>query len=276
MIERISLLFLLAPILRGFLAMMLCGSVFPVCGVMVLRLNLVPMRYMLMHGVILGGAVSLAMNLPLVPVSVVVNLLLIFGMLIFTKDYNFGFGAGSGAAMVISMALASIIMHVADVPAKDTLSLMWGSPFALSKFDLLILGVISVVLILYVILNFKNILALFFNREIALSLGIKVQLHYGLMVSVVAVVVAVAMKLLGAFLIDSLLILPVLSAASCEGKKSGGIKQIFILSSVYGFCFSVFGYILAVMINWPPASTVSVVAGTTFLVTSIVNKVRKK
>ena len=54
MVEKFLLLFSLAPILRGFIAMIVSGAAFPLCGVMVLRLNLVPMSYMLMHGVILG------------------------------------------------------------------------------------------------------------------------------------------------------------------------------------------------------------------------------
>ncbi|MBQ5569746.1 MAG: metal ABC transporter permease, partial [Treponema sp.] len=70
---RISLLFSLAPVLRGFLAMVISGACFPLCGVMVLRLNLIPLRYMLMHGVIFGGALSLAVNLPLVPLTIFVN-----------------------------------------------------------------------------------------------------------------------------------------------------------------------------------------------------------
>lgn len=272
-LENLLLLFSLAPIFRGFIAMIISGAAFPLCGVMVLRLNLVPMRYMLMHGVILGGAVSLAMSLPVVPVSIVVNLLLIAVMMLFTKDSKFGFSGGSSAAMILSMAAASVIMHVADVPAKDTLSLLWGSPFALVSEDLYVLAVLGIMLCLYIILNFKNIIALFFNREIAQSLGINVRVHYGVMVCVVALVVALAMKILGAFLIDSLLILPVLTSAACEGKKSGGIKKLFVRSSVFGFCFSVIGYVLAVMIDWPPAATISVVSGVVYIFVLIVRKI---
>lgn len=275
MVEKFLLLFSLAPILRGFIAMIVSGAAFPLCGVMVLRLNLVPMRYMLMHGVILGGAVSLALNLPLVPVSILINLILIAVMMLFTKNSKFGFNGGSSASMILSMALASVIMHVADVPAKDTLSLLWGSPFALTEVDVYVLAVLGILLGLYIVFNFKNIIALFFNREIAQSLGINVRFHYGVMVCVVALVVALAMKILGAFLIDSLLILPVLTSTVCEGKNSGGIKKLFIRSSVFGLLFSVVGYFLAVMINWPPAATISVVSGFVYILVLLVRKVLK-
>lgn len=272
--NRLMLLFSLAPVTRGFFAMLISGLSFPLCGVMVLRLDLIPMRYMLMHGVILGGAISLALNLPVIPVSILINLILIFCMLYLTKNQHFGYSGASAGAMILSMALASIIMHVKDVPAKDTLSLMWGSPFALTKTDIGILCSLALLLLLYVILNFRNILTLFFNQDIAQSIGIKVRINRTIMVLIIALVVAIAMKLLGAFLIDSLLILPVLTASSICGKRFCGIKNTFIISSVLGLCFAAGGYVLAVLINWPPAATISLVSALVFTITSIVNHIK--
>ena len=268
MFSNLSLIFSLAPITRGFIAMIISGTFFPLCGLMVLRLDLIPLRYMLMHGVILGGALSLALNLPLFPVTLTINLLLIFIMMFFNKSQSFGFSGASAASMVLSMALASILMQLADVPAKDTLNLMWGSPFALTKSDLLILIAISILLLFYIIFNFKNILALFFNKDVAKAIGIKVRLNYTFMILIIALLVALAMKLLGAFLIDSLLILPVLNANLFCGKESSGIKKLFLTSSIFGLVISLSGYSLAVIINWPPAATISLLAVIIYIVLS--------
>ncbi len=275
MFNRLLLLFTLAPILRGFIAMMISGISFPLCGVMVLRMNLIPLRYMLMHGVILGGAISLAMSLPLLPVTIIINILLVLLLLFFSRNQGQGFGSASAAAMVLSMALASLIMHVKDVPAKDTLNLMWGSPFALLPADLIILGGMGLLLIIYIVLNFKTITALFFNQEIAASLGIRVKLNYTIMVMIIALVVALAMKLLGAFLIDSLLILPVLGADALNLKKFG-IKKLFIFSALNGFTISLLGYILAVAVNWPPAATISLLAGLLYIILLAAGKITLK
>lgn len=276
MAEQFLLIFTLAPVLRGFIAMMICGFSFPLCGVMVLRMDLVLMRYMLMHGVILGGAVALAMNLPVVPACILINLVLVGLMLFFTKSQGFGFSGASAGAMVFSMALASVIMHVKNVPAKDTLSLMWGSPFALTRTDLMIAALLALLLVCYVVFNFRNILTLFFNQDVAKASGIKVRLNYVIMVMIIALVVALAMKLLGAFLIDSLLILPVLTASTiCRGKLSG-IKNLFIVSAVLGFVFSLTGYAAAVVIDWPPAAVISLLSVVIFIISSLIAKIRKE
>ena len=46
------------PILRGFIALVLAGCFFPLAGVFVLRLNLVTLRFTLMHAALLGAAVG--------------------------------------------------------------------------------------------------------------------------------------------------------------------------------------------------------------------------
>ena len=266
--DRLILLFSLAPVMKGFIAMAISGAIFPLCGVMVLRLNLVPMRYMLMHGVILGGAIAMALNVPLLPVTITVNLILVFMMLMMTNDgTGRNFGGTSAATMVLSMALASLIMHVADVPAKDTLDLLWGSPFALSILDIISLSALALVLLFYVIFNFRNIKNLFFSKEISMSLGIRVRLHNTIMVILIAAVVAIAMKLLGAFLIDSLLILPVMCAAPFLKKfNKNGIRSLFIGSCITGFILSVAGYVIAVAADFPPAGTIAVLAGIIFFI----------
>ncbi len=243
----------LSPIARGLVAMLLSGFSFPLCGVMVLRLDLVPLRYMLMHGVILGGAISLALGLPLIPVTAMVNMMLVGVMMGLNKEG--GMGGASAGTMVLSMALASVISHVADVPAKDTLNLLWGSPFALRGNDLILLALVGLLLSLYIITNFQTILALFFNKEVAISLGIKVRLHRTLMILVIAFTVAIAMKILGAFLIDALLILPVLAASRYS---KSGIKQLFLASALCGLASSFTGYLLALALDWPPSATLAI------------------
>lgn len=273
--NKLFILFSLPPILKGFIAMIISGAAFPLCGVMVLRLNLVPMRYMLMHGVILGGAIALALNLPLMPVTIAVNLILIFVLLSITNNNSKGsrnFSGSSAATMVLSMALASLIMHIADVPAKDTLDLLWGSPFALSYVDIIILCALAAVLCLYIILNYRNIQNIFFSTEIARTMGIKVQFHYSTMVILVAVTVAIAMKLLGAFLIDALLILPVICASTILQKLNrSGLKRLFITSMIIGCILSTGGYICAVMLDFPPTGTIALLAGLCFAISKILN-----
>jgi zinc transport system permease protein len=265
-----NLFFLLSlpPVAKGLVAMAIAGLCFPAAGVMVLRLDLIPMRYMLMHGVILGGALALALSVPLLPLTILINLLLVLAMLKMSSDTSKGFGVSSAAAMVFTMALASMVMQVFDVPAKDTLQLLWGSPFALEKAEILLLLGTGLALLLYIVISFKTISGMFFDQEIAQSLGMHVKFHYTVMLMLIALVIALAMKLLGALLIDALLVLPVLIAAV----KAQSLKQLFLRSCLLGLGISVFGFLGAIMTDLPPSGTIAMLSALLFLFISLSKK----
>ena len=244
--------------------MLLCGVSFPLCGVAVLRLGLIPLRYMLMHGVLLGGAIAMALSLPPEPVALAVNLLLVFAILDLSPGRHAGFGAGSAAAMVVSMALASLVMHLAAVPAKDTLGLLWGSPFALTPADLVVLAALALAILLGAVFRFRPILALFFNADIAQASGVRVRLLQTFIVLAIAIVVAAGMKLLGAFLVDAALLLPVLCAAALQrgnGSAPKGMRFLCGCSCLCGVGICVGGYVAAVLLNLPPAATIGSMGG---------------
>jgi zinc transport system permease protein len=264
--KRMLELLLLPPMLKAFIAIVVGGLAFPTCGVMVLRLDLVPLRYALMHGVILGGAIALALNLPSLPLIIIVNMLVVVLVLKLQSNNSIS----SAAAMVFTMGLASLIMHLYDVPAKDSLQLLWGSPFALTYLDLGVLITLCVILFVYIAMNFKKIIALFFDSEIAGSLGINIKFHYSFMVVMIALTVALAMRLIGALLIDSLLILPVLIAS----KYSKGTKELFIKSSLTGLFLSVLGYLCSLLYNFPLSATIALSAALMYLILTVIEKIK--
>jgi zinc transport system permease protein len=256
----------LEPIFKAFIAIILSSISFPLCGVMVLRLDLVPLRYALMHGVILGGALALALSLPTLPIIILVNLIVVLLIIKIPSSNSFS----SAAAMVFTMGLASLLMHTFNVPAKDSLQLLWGSPFALSYLDLTILAILTVTVILYLILNFNNIVSIFFDKSIARSLGVKVELNYNFMVIIIALCVALAMRLIGALLIDALLILPVLIAT----RVSKATKSLFIYSSIFGFILSLSGFFTTLYFNLPLSATIAIIAVALYIIISIIKNIK--
>ena len=266
------LLLSLKPIYFGLIGMILSGLAFPITGVIILKNNLIPIRYMLMHGIILGGIFSIAFNLPLLPLVIVLNIILVVLMLLFNKDKKNSLGTASTAMMVITMGLASLLSHIFDVPSKDTLELLWGSPFALTKTDLLILGILTILIFFYIFKFFMPISMCFFDKEIAKSCGVNVTLHNSLMIFFVALIVSVAMKMVGALLIDALVILPVLAA----NQRAKSLKSLFIRSSIFGFILSTGGYFVSLLTNLPVSGIIAVLTTGLYLIEKFINYINKK
>ena len=263
--NRVIMLLSLKPILYGLIGMLISGSVFPIAGVIIVRNNLMPMRYMLMHGVILGGIISVSLSLPLLPLTIILNILLVLLMVKMGKGKNGGLGSSSTAMMVFTMALASLFSHVSGVPAKDTLEVLWGSPFALTLTDLFILFLLAVATLIYITLFFRPLSMIFFDKEVAMSMGVKVELHNTLMLLMTALVVSVSMKMVGALLIDTLVILPVIGA----GKRAKGLKDLFIRSSLTGFLLSLSRYFISLYFNLPTSGVLAILSVGAYFVESI-------
>lgn len=269
MLDNLLFLFTLKPIIFGFIGMVISGLSFPLAGVIIVRNGLIPMRYMLMHGVILGGIFSIALNLPLVPVVMLLNLVLVAAMVLLNKSHT-SLSTASTAMMVFTMGLASLLGQVFDVPAKDTLEILWGSPFALVKGDLFILASLAVIVTAYVVVCFKPISMLFFDHDIARSSGVNVGFHNTLMLLITALIISVAMKLLGALLIDALVVLPVLGAS----KNVKSLKSMFVRSSVTGLVLSVLGYLIALVTNLPVSGVLAILAAAAYLINLAIAKIK--
>ena len=267
MIDRLLFLLTLKPIIYGFIGMVISGLSFPLAGVIIVRNGLIPMRYMLMHGVILGGIFSIALNLPLVPVVMLLNLILVTAMVLLNRSHT-SLSAASTAMMVFTMGLASLLGQVFDVPAKDTLEILWGSPFALVKSDLFILVALALTVTAYVVICFKPISMLFFDHDIARSSGVNVGFHNTLMLLMTALIISVAMKLLGALLIDALVVLPVLGAS----KNVKSLKSMFVRSSMTGLILSVLGYLTALVTNLPVSGVLAILAAGAYLINLAIAK----
>lgn len=236
---------------------------------MVVRLDMLPLRYMLMHALILGGAIALTFHLPELPCYIVLSLLVVLLMLRLGRSLHLGLS--SSALMVFSMALAALITQLGDVPSKDTLELLWGSPFTISIPELILFGTVALFLFLFTFTKQREISIVFFDRELAKTILSRSEAYVDMMVILIALTVALAMRFVGALLIDALLLLPVIIALP----RAGSLKGLFTSSSLIGLCVALAGYFLALVLNLPPGASVALVSVAVYLLSLIRKKGRK-
>lgn len=269
--NNILFLLTLKPILYGLIGIVISGISFPLAGVIILRNNLISMRYMLMHTVILGGILSIALGLPLLATVIPLNIVLIIIIALLNRDDKTSLGTMSTVMMVITMGSAALLSHIFDVPAKDTLEILWGSPFALTSIDLAVLIILGICLVFYVCVFFRPLSMIFFDRDTASSSGVNVKFHSTVMLLITALTISLAMKMVGALLIDALVVLPVASSS----RNSKSLKELFIKSSLTGLLLSVTGYFAALWLNLPVSGLISCAAVLLFAIYYIIEKLRK-
>jgi zinc transport system permease protein len=110
------------------------------------------------------------------------------------------------------------------------------------------------------------------HAELAKTEGINVERMHLFLVLLIALTIAVSMKIVGVLLITSLLIIPPAAAR----KFAQSPEKMAILASLIGAAAVVLGLFLAFYVNTPVGPTIVVVATIFFLVLSVFTRAQKE
>ena len=246
----------LAPIARGFAVLVVAGALFPLTGVFVLRLNLITLRFTLMHGTLLGGALALATGTDPVLLAAAVNMALILAIAGLAGRSGLGAGTLTTFFMVLTIGLAFVVIYRFNVPAKDTLAILWGNLFAISAAEAAATVGFALLTLGFVLAFYGSLKALLFSREIAFASGVNEPLLYNAVLVLAGLTVAFAVRLIGALLLDALLLLPAI-VASFYARST---KALFLYAGLVGLGSSVVGFLASLLLDVPASSAVTIVA----------------
>jgi zinc transport system permease protein len=259
----------LPPVRRALIAIIVAGAAFPLSGVLVLEMNLITLRFALMHGALLGGAIAVAVAIdPMLP-TIVVGAVLVASIGRISRRTGQNPGLITAMLMTVSIAAAAAIVYRFNVPAKDTLALIWGNVYALRPMDLFVTIGLGLLLFAGALLWRRQVIAVLYDPEIAYLAGVNEPVVYYAVLGVVALTVAVAMRLVGALLLDVFILLPALAARQIA--RSG--TQLVILASVAGLLSGVTGFFLSIALDIPVSTAAAAPA---VLLIGIAALVRKK
>jgi ABC-type Mn2+/Zn2+ transport system permease subunit len=253
---------------HALVAVFFAGIAFPLIGVFIISLNLVPLRFAMMHIALLGGAVGLFLKLD--P--------MLFGLLFCTAaalalgplsdKTRMGLGTLSGFFMTLTLALAFILFYKGQINVLQAFSILWGNILSLTFWDLAIVIATSLFVIAIVFFLFKEIQAILYDREIALAVGLPEKRLYYLIVFVLGITVAVSMRLIGALLVDAFVLLPAIAA----NLVARSLKQMFLLSSLFGVISGVSGLAFSVAVDVPASSMIILAASAIIAVCIILGR----
>jgi len=244
------------PILRGFAALVLAGCFFPMAGVFILRLNLVTLRFTLMHAALLGAAIGLALRIDPLAAGLVLDLIAIVAIARVARESGLTLGYVATFFMVLTIGLAFAVIYKAGVPSKDAFAVLWGNVYSLSRLDLLFTALYALAILLFVTGLFPRVSAVLFHREIAFASGVNEGALTTVILLFVGISVALLMKLIGALLLDSILLLPAIIASFTARSTRG----FFLHACAAGAVCSVTGFISSVALDVPASSAVTVIA----------------
>lgn len=177
----------------------------------------------------------------------------------------------STGALALGYLLMSVFSTSGNV-AGDVCSTLFGSfsIITLSRAEVVLCVALSLAVIALFVLMYNRIFAVTFDEGFAKACGVKASM-YNLFVAVItAVIIVLAMNLVGSLLISALLIFPALSAMRVARR----FKSVVICSAVISTLCAITGIIAAILCSTPVGPTIVAVDIIAFLVCYVIGKIK--
>ena len=186
---------------------------------------------------------------------------------------------GDAAIAMISvgaLAIGYLIMNLFSASSNvsgDVCSTLFGSTsiLTLTQGEVWLCAILSLVVIAIFILFYNKIFAVTFDENFALSAGTNANAYNLLIAIVIAIIIVLAMNLVGSLLISALVIFPALSAM----RVFQNFRAVTICSAILSVCCAFFGIILSILASTPVGSTIVAVNIVAFALFCAVGKLRK-
>lgn len=176
----------------------------------------------------------------------------------------------SVGALAIGYMLINVFLKSANV-AGDVCSTLFGSLsiLTLKASDVWLCVILSVIVIALFLLFYHKIFAVTFDESFASATGLRANAYNLLIAVITALIIVLAMNLVGSLLISALIIFPALSAM----RLFRSFKAVIICSAVISVICAAFGIILSILCSTPVGSTIVCADIAVFLIFALIAKV---
>lgn len=215
----------------------------------------------LSHASLLG--ISIGILLKINPTYTVIIITLIISLILFVlEDYSHLtidsiLGIISHSAFSLGLIIISLIPNL----KIDLINYLFGDLLSVNFFDLIMFFVLDVVVLTIVFYNWNKFLSIIINLEMAQVYGIKIKKTKLILVFLIALVISVSMKLVGALLVTAMMIIP----SSIARRFAYSPEHMVLLSTIFGSISVTAGITLSFFFDTPAGPSIILISSVLFL-----------
>ena len=174
-----------------------------------------------------------------------------------------------------ALAFGYLLMNIFSTSSNltgDVCSTLFGSTsiLTLTQAEVWICVALSVAVVIIFVLFYNRIFAVTFDEDFARTAGTNADLYNLLIAVVIAVIIVLAMNLVGSLLISALVIFPALSAM----RLFKSFKSVTVSSAVLSVVCALTGLIVSILAGTPVGSTIVAVDVVMFGICFLIGSVR--
>ncbi|EID86274.1 ABC-type Mn/Zn transport system, permease component [Treponema sp. JC4] len=205
-------------------------------------------------GIAIASVLNLSNNMYLVlPLTILSAILLLRA----GKDTKIQGDASIAMISVGALALGYLLMNIFSTSSNlsgDVCSTLFGSTsiLTLTKGEVYLCSLLSLCVIIAFILFYNKIFAVTFDQDFATAVGTHASIYNLAIAIIIAVIIVLAMNLVGSLLISALVIFPAISAM----RLFKSFFSVTICSAIISVTCAVTGLLIAILAGTPVGSTI--------------------
>ncbi len=256
MIEAFQSEFMRNALLAGLLTSVACGII----GTLVVVNRIVFISGGIAHAAF--GGIGLAFFFGIAPLAGAVGFALVIAMIMSAVTLKNKQRADTvvGVLWAVGMALGIIMIDLSPGYNADLMSYLFGSILAVPREDILMMAMVDVGVLVIVGSLYNGFLAMSFDEEFAMSMGVRVGMLYYVLLGMIALSVIMLIRIVGLVLVIALLTIPPFIAE----KFCRSLKAMMIVSVFLNFFFSLTGLWFSYRFNLTSGATIIMVAAAFF------------
>ena len=202
----------------------------------------------------IAAVLNLTNNMPLI-----LCVTIVCAILLLRTGQNTKIKGDAAIAMlsVGALAIGYLLMNLFSTSSNltgDVCSTLFGSTsiLTLTKSGVLLCTVLSIIVVIAFILFYNKIFAVTFDENFSKAVGTKTNAYNLLIAVIIAVIIVLAMNLVGSLLISALVIFPALSAM----RLFKNFRAVTICSAIFSVVCALSGIIISILAGTPVGSTI--------------------
>jgi len=175
-----------------------------------------------------------------------------------------------------ALAIGYLLMNLFSTSTNlsgDVCSTLFGSTsiLTLTEGEVWLCCIMSIIVVGVFVLFYNKIFAVTFDESFAKSAGTKVNAYNLMIAIIIAVIIVLAMNLVGSLLISALVVFPALSAM----RVFKSFKSVTICSAVLGVLCALIGLLIAIVAGTPVGSTIVAVDIVAFGLFTLIGSIKR-
>ncbi|NLL11464.1 MAG: metal ABC transporter permease [Methanomicrobiales archaeon] len=242
-------------------------------SVLITQMNISSIGFTMSHAAFAGGSVGAFFGYAVLPSAVLVSILTAFLMGPLSDRTRMHTDTTLGVLFGTTMAVAIFFIALMQGTGKgfDASSLLYGNVISLYREEIYALVIISLLIVIFLSVFYKEITAIVFHKRLAEIAGIRVKpVYYGILF-LISVMVALSIPIVGGLLLYVWLVTP----AAIAYQFCNTMRNMFIMAPAVAVIMSIFGALIGVQYSLPVGPLTAVLFSGMFVIAVAVSPKRK-